>query len=96
MYQTIFPLHRNNHIYWLLTTEVFWSFVGISSNIVTQLIFVTILLHAASRLEVLQVQFKHFIKPGFQINASDEDMRAKVVELKSIIREHQHNIRYIV
>ncbi|KAH1027630.1 hypothetical protein HUJ05_001106 [Dendroctonus ponderosae] len=95
MYQTIFPLHRNNHIYWLFATEVFWSYLGITANIVTQLICVIILLHAASRLEVLQVRFKHLIMPDFQIKASDEDMKAKVTELKSIIRKYQLTIRFI-
>ncbi|KAH1027629.1 hypothetical protein HUJ05_001105 [Dendroctonus ponderosae] len=95
MYQTIFPLDRTNHVYWLLTTQVLWAWVGLIFNLVTQLIFVTILLYAASQLEIMQVRFRNLIEQDFDIMAGEEKVAEKVKELKGLIHDLQYVVTFI-
>lgn len=92
MYQTIFPLDKTNHVCWLFSTQILWAWVGLIFNLVTQLIFVTILLYAASQLEIMQVRFRNFIEQDFDLMASEEKVTQKVQKLKGLI----HDLQYVV
>ncbi|XP_050300121.1 putative odorant receptor 92a [Anthonomus grandis grandis] len=97
MYQTIIPLNKLNHVYWLFFTQALWSWVGFVFNSLTHLAFVVLLVYAAAQLERLQIKFRDFIEHDFDDDEGDRELKVKekITILKTLIREHQYIIGFV-
>lgn len=96
MLQLIFPLNNMAHIKAYFLSEMFWSWIGFTQNVATELIYVTILVYAATKLEILQVKFRSFVQDDFELCSSNDKVQEKTDLLKNLIREHQSVILLVV
>nr|QXE93258.1 odorant receptor 32 [Eucryptorrhynchus brandti] len=96
MYQIFLPFNKVNHMTWLFTIEAFLAWVGATYNTATHLIFLTLLVYAASQLQVLQIKLKNYDGLDFSSEASQEEIDERIVVLKGLIRDHQQMIGFVI
>lgn len=96
MLQLIFPLNHMAHIKYYFATQMFWSWIGFTQNVATELIYVTVLVYAAMKLELLQVKFRSFVQDDLELSSSNEKLQEKTDLLKNLIREHQSIILLVI
>lgn len=89
MYQTILPLSKLNNLPLFFTWQAYLAIIGFLYNCLTHLMFATLLVYAATQIEILQIRSKNFI--GTE-QLSDSDMKDKLVVLKEIAQDHQYII----
>lgn len=84
------------HLNFYLLSEMFWSWIGFTQNVATVLIYVTSLVYAVTKLEILQVKFRCFVEDDFELCSSNDKIQEKTDMLKNLIREHQSIILLVV
>ncbi|KAL1509552.1 hypothetical protein ABEB36_004266 [Hypothenemus hampei] len=95
MYPLILPFNKTQHLHWHFSMQLLCAWNGVLYYLLTELIFIVILVYAAGQLQILQVRFRNFLEPNFSIDATDEEIRAKIFVLKGLVREHQNTIDFI-
>lgn len=92
MYQILFPLNKLDNLYLTFVAQVFCAWVGITYNVITHLIFVVLLVYAATQLQVLKIRFRNYVEADFNAHADLEGIDEKIIVLKNLIVEHQSTI----
>lgn len=92
MYQTLFPLNKLDNIPLFFASQAFWAWSGNTFNIMTQGVFATLLIYAASQLEMLQIRMRNFVGNVQTEILEPEEINQKIVILKVLIQDHIHII----
>lgn len=92
MYQTLLPLNKLDHVPLFFASQAFWAWSGVTFNIMTQGVFVTLLIYSASQLEMLQIRMRNFVGNVQTEILEPEEINEKIVILKELIQDHIHII----
>ncbi|ERL93969.1 odorant receptor Or2 isoform X1 [Dendroctonus ponderosae] len=92
MYQTILPLNKLDNLPLLFTLQAYLAIIGFVYNCLTHLMFATLLVYAATQIQILQIRSKNFIGAD---QLSGSDMRDKLLVLKEISQDHQYIIGFV-
>ncbi|XP_066257514.1 odorant receptor 43a-like [Euwallacea similis] len=96
MYQAIFPLNRINHLNWLFLSEILWGWTGLTYASVTHLIYITILVYAATQLQILQIRFRNLMGSEEELSPTQGEVLEGARKLREHIITHKIIIRFLV
>ncbi|KAF7276934.1 hypothetical protein GWI33_009639 [Rhynchophorus ferrugineus] len=88
-YQFYFPAMKLDHLVTVYFLNFIFCFFGSLTNIVAHSIIATLMIFAATQLQILNIQLKKFIKD------KNDYLADKTNELKRYVKHHQDLIRYV-
>ncbi|KAF7276933.1 hypothetical protein GWI33_009638 [Rhynchophorus ferrugineus] len=88
-YQIWFPATKLDHLIIIYGLNGLFCVSASLSNIVAHSIIATLMIFAATQLQILNIKLKKFIKD------IDDNLNHKTVELKRYVKQHQDLIKYV-
>ncbi|XP_076270448.1 odorant receptor 10-like isoform X1 [Rhynchophorus ferrugineus] len=88
-YQIWFPATKLDHLIIIYGLNGLFCIYASLSNIVAHSIIATLMIFAATQLQILNIKLKKFIKDV------DDNLDHKTIELKRYVKQHQDLIKYV-